>query len=157
MLELKAVADRLGLSEHSARRLLRALAPMVDDHIKRGKDNRLLIQSGALAILDRAASLWSDGQTLQDLSKTIQHELGKASTDHANGLAPNRENPASDHHCGACDVRDQMIQELRADKARLLEQLDTAQDQVRAMLPSVSEGRRRMGRWAHLRAVVLGR
>jgi hypothetical protein len=134
MLELKDVEGRFGLSEHQARRLLRALEPVLQGRVKRGRDNRLLLSDDALAILERAVGLWRDGLPLRDLGPTVAAELGNGAPCEHNGAAQDHAKPPSDH-CPACQVREELIRELRADKERLLQLLEDAQAQVRAMLP----------------------
>jgi hypothetical protein len=140
MLEIRQIADRLGLSEHQARRLLRALDSLLQGSIRRGRDNRILLDSGAVAILDRAVALWRDGIPLRDLHQTIADELKNGPDDGqkpVNGLAPNREQPTQD----PCESYRVMIAHLEDEVRWLRSQLEELQR--RALPPAGS----RRWRW----------
>lgn len=152
MLELKDIENRFGLSEHQARRFVRALAPVLRDHLRRGRDNRLLLDDGALAILDRAVSLWRDGVPLRDLCQTVMREIGDSAPYRHDGHAQNITQPLSDR-CPACAARDELIRELKADKERLLKLLEELQARIPALPPAASK----LSRWQALRLALLGR
>lgn len=163
MLELKAVANHLGLSEHQARRVLRALTPVLQAGIKRGRDNRILVENGDLAIMERAVALWHGGLPLRDLSQTVASELGNGNYHGSVSLVPNLAKPPSDH-CPTCEAREELVRELRADKTRLIEELSEARQQIRALAPGqLANGnggpssRPSLTRWRALRYIVLGR
>ena len=161
MLELKAVADRVGLSEHQVRRLLRALDPVLQGLSKRGRDNRILLEDGAVAILDRAVALWRGGLPLRDLSQTVGQEMGGGPTDGRNGFVPNRDEPVP-HHCPAYEARQELVRELKTDKDRLLAMLEDRDQQILALMPGPSEPRSNgkengLSRWRALRFALLGR
>jgi len=144
MIELKDVENRFGLTEHQTRRLLRALAPVLHGHVRRGRDNRLLLDDGACAILERAVSLWRSGITLRDLCQTVASELSESSSHSSHALAPDQ--------CQACQVREELIRELKADKERLLKMLEELQARLPA-LPAPPG----LSRWQALKIAILGR
>ncbi len=127
MLELKDLQERCGLSEHQVRRLVRALAPVLQGRVKRGKDNRLLLDTSALAIMERAVALWRDGLPLHDLSQTLAKEMSGT----PEGLAPDPARPSSDH-CPACQAREELIRELLADLHARIPALPTPSDSRRS-------------------------
>jgi hypothetical protein len=144
MLELKDIQSRFGLSEHQARRLLRALAPVLRGRVRRGRDNRLLLDDGACAIVERAVGLWRSGVALRDLSQTVASELGES--------AMYSDAVATHERCQACAAREELIRELRADKERLLRLVEELQARIPA-LPAPA----RLSRWQALKIVILGR
>ncbi len=163
MLELKTVADRCGLSEHQARRVVRALSPVLQDRLKRGKDNRILLDNSALMIVDRAVNLWRGGLPLQNVSQTVATEITNGAKTGADGLTdrlPNHEQPTH-NHCTTCEAREDLVKELRTDKERLLRLLEDSQAQIRQlMLPPPKTGDSSpppITRWQALRIALLGR
>jgi hypothetical protein len=144
MLELRDLQSRFGLSEHQARRLLRALAPVLRGRVRRGRDNRILLDDGACAIIERAVGLWRSGVALRDLSQTVASELGES--------AMYSDAVATHERCQACAAREELIRELRADKERLLRLVDELQARIPALPPPA-----RLSRWAALKIVILGR
>lgn len=80
---------------------MRALAPVLRDHIRRRRDNRLLLDDGALAILERAIGLWHDGVPLRDLCQTVAQEIGDGAPYGHDSHAQNLTQPLSDR-CPAC-------------------------------------------------------
>lgn len=153
MWELKDVENRFGLSEHQARRLVRALAPVLRDHVKRGRDNRLLLDDSALVILERAVGLWRDGVSLRDLSQTVAGELENGAPYQHDGHVRNHAHPLSDH-CPACAAREELFRELRADKERLLKLIEDLQARIPA-LPAPNG--LKLTRWQALKIALLGR
>jgi hypothetical protein len=144
MLELKDIQSRFGLSEHQARRLLRALAPVLRGRVRRGRDNRILLDDGACAIVERAVGLWRSGVALRDLSQTVASELGES--------AMYSDAAGTHERCQACAAREELIRELRADKERLLRLVEELQARIPA-LPAPA----RLSRWQALKIVILGR
>jgi hypothetical protein len=139
MLEITAIQDRLGLSEHQTRRLLRALDTVLQPYVKRGTDNRILLDGSAIAILERGKDLWrSSGIPLTSLSETVAQELGAYSASHSKTESPNPAK-AEQNHCATCDAHKELIGELRSDKDRLLKLLDAKDEQILALMPARSE------------------
>jgi hypothetical protein len=129
MLEIKQIAGRLGLSEHQTRRILRALDPLLQGFIRRGRDNRILLDSGAVAILDRAVALWRDGIPLQSLYQAIANELNNAPSngqEEAAGLARNPKQPAQD----PCESYRMMVAHLEEEVRWLRSQLEELQQRA---------------------------
>ena len=144
MLGLGDLQSRLGLSEHQARRVLRALAPVLHGRVRRGKDNRILLDDGALAIIERAVGLWRSGIALRDLCQTIATELGESAKYSPAGGMSDR--------CPACAAREELIRELKADKERLVKLIEELQARIPA-LPAPA----RLSRWEALKIALLGR
>jgi len=135
MLEIKQVAERLGLSEHQTRRVLRALDTVLRGFVKRGRDNRILLDDRAIAILDRAVALWRSGIPLRDLHQAVADELNNTDSNRGerdSGLAPNRANPAQD----LCESHRLMISHLEEEVRWLRAQLEELQQ--RALPPTGS-------------------
>ena len=139
MLEIRQIADHLGLSEHQTRRVLRALGSLLQGSIRRGRDNRILLDDSAVAILDRAVSLWRGGIPLKDLAQSLAKELQEQRDNgdkRTAGLSPDRENPVQD----PCESYRIMIEHLEDEVRWLRSQLELLQQRA---LPSP----RRRWRW----------
>jgi hypothetical protein len=149
MLELRDLQSRFGLSEHQARRLLRALAPVLRGRVRRGRDNRLLVDDGACAIVERAVELWRSGTALRDLSQSIASELGDPASHWPSGGEPDQAKPSQ---CPLCQSRDALIAHLREENAWLRAKLDEALARIPA-LPAPA----RLSRWQALKLALLGR
>lgn len=135
MLEVRQLADRLGLSEHQTRRLLRSLDGVLRGHLKRGRDNRILVDDGAIAILDRAVALWRGGIPLRDLGQTIAGEMEEGAPHAGDGPAPNPERPAS-NRCPTCEAYRKQIEHLEGEVRWLRSRLEELQ--ARALPPAGS-------------------
>lgn len=147
MLEVRQLADRLGLSEHQTRRLLRSLDGVLQGHVRRGRDNRILVDHSAIALLDRAVSLWREGIPLRNLSETIANELQNRSSHVENGKVLKPEQPMQNHHqCPTCNAYRQQIEHLEGEIRWLRDQLEELQ--ARALPPAGSRPwwRRFLGR-----------
>jgi hypothetical protein len=151
MMELKDIQSRFGLSEHQARRLLRALAPVLRGRVRRGRDNRILLDDGACAIIERAVELWRSGVALRDLSQTVASEMGDVTSHWPSGGELDQAKPSQDQ-CPLCQSRDALIAHLREENAWLRAKLDEALARIPA-LPAPA----RLSRWQALKIVILGR
>lgn len=150
MLTLKDVQNRLGMGEWPVRRLLDALAPLLQGQLHRKPGQPMQVDSAALGLLERAKALMDQGVTRANLVQVMQGELQGLERAAANGRADGGNSvPTNDDLVAALR---QTIERLERDndwlKARLEERM--------AALPEESQGRR-MGRLAHLRAAILGR
>jgi len=149
MLEVRDIEGRFGLSEHQARRLLRALAPVLHGRVRRGKDNRILLDDGALAIIERAVGLWRSGITLRELSQAIISEIRDPTSLSPNGREPDQTKPLPDH-CPTCQARDALIAHLRDENAWLRAKLDEALARIPQLPPA------RISRWTALKIAIFG-
>jgi hypothetical protein len=152
MLELRDLQSRFGLSEHQARRLLRALAPVLRGRVRRGRDNRLLLDDGACAIVERAVELWRSGIPLRDLWQSVAGEMRDPASHWPSGGELDQAKPPQDQ-CPLCQSRDALIAHLREENAWLRAKLDEALSRIPALPPAPA----RLSRWQALKIVILGR
>jgi len=146
MLEIRQIADRLGLTEHQVRRLLRALDTLLQGSIRRGRDNRILLPDSAVAILDRAVALWRGGIPLKDLRQALAEELQDQRDEggkQPSGLALEQAKPMRD----PCEGYRAMIAHLEEEVRWLRSQLEKLQQQA---LPPVGSRRRWPWSWLWL-------
>lgn len=148
MLTLKELQIRLGMSEWPVRRLLDALAPLLQGQLHRKPGQPLQVDSAALGLLERAKVLMERGTARGDLVQVLQGEL--------QGLERVNANASSD--AGKSEQTDDLVAELR----RVIERLETDNDWLKARLeermvalPANSQGR--LSRLQALRVVLLGR
>lgn len=166
MLELKAVAKRVGLSEHQARRVLRGLTPLLQPHIKRGKDNRILVDDSGVAIVERAIELWQGGKPLNRLCAALTEELTtptSAPADDISNEVSNPEQPALNVHQTGFDPTAELVNVLKFQVERQANEFDTLRNRLADLedrlpaLPATTDSRQRIGRLQALRIAVLGR
>lgn len=154
MHSIKEICERFGLSERAVRRRLTALGTLLDAELRRGDKNTVLLTDSGLAILDRVNQLQqSAGLGLSDAAGQVRNELANG---HSVGVEQ-RANSAGQEDGALVRSLEARIQEQAQVIQFLQGQLETAQAQVRAMLPTVSEGRKHMGRLAALRYALMGR
>ena len=78
MLSVKELTDALGLSDSAVRRRINALSGVIDDHIKRGKKSKLLVDSSGLELLRRLEDLRKQGKTINEAVGIITEETGES-------------------------------------------------------------------------------
>lgn len=166
MLELRAIADRVGLSEHQTRRVLRALAPVLESRTKRGRDNRILIDTNGLAIIERGVELWKDGNPLNGLCDAVTAELADVPSARADGVTKGPSNPTEpksiqrqidfDPTAALVDLLKQQIEHQNEELLEMRRRLQALEERVPA-LPSSSESRKRLTVGERIRAAFTGR
>ena len=75
MLKMDEVADSVGLSVPQARRRIKALGELMDDHIKRGDNNEVLVDDSGLELLRRLEEKRQEGTTIDRAVREIRREL----------------------------------------------------------------------------------
>lgn len=120
MLEIPQIAGRLGLTEPQSRRLLKSLDTVLEGFVTHGRDNRILVQTDAIGILDRAAQLWrDDGLTLAQLPDALKAELDKDQP-----VSDRLQPPTNGHRCPTCAAKDDLVEELREQNRWLRERVE---------------------------------
>jgi len=149
MLTLKELQARLGMSEWPVRRLLDALAPLLQGQLHRKPGQPLQVDSAALGLLERAKVLLDQGTTRGELVEVLQGELQGLERANANASADAGKSEQDDS---------KLVAELR----RVIERLETDNDWLKARfeermaaLPANSQGR--LTRLRALRVLLLGR
>lgn len=124
MLDLKSLADRLGLSHDQTSRLVQSLRDVLQGHVQRGRYNRIEVHAGAIPMLERARDLHQRGTSYADLPSEIEAEMtDNAQADGANEISspPAERRPTA---CAACESKDELIAQLRDDLQRERERAD---------------------------------
>jgi hypothetical protein len=140
---MENLTTRYGISDRALRRRLDALEPLIGAYIRRGQNNALLFDDGAVAILDRLAQVQREaGLGLSDAVKKVKNELSNGHNGSADGR-PQSAEPNADHTIVAklIAVYEDRIESLERDKTYLQAKLDEALAKLPA-LPAPSEPRR---------------
>jgi len=124
MLSVSDLTDILGLSDSAVRRRIEALNGVIDPYIKRGKQNKLLIDSSGLNVLRRLEGLREEGKTIDEAVAEIEEETGEIGRDEATG---NTEELTGKHR------------ETSDREALLREQIDQLKDQVKYLRNQVEK------------------
>jgi len=161
MWTIKDLMERFGLSEKQVRLRLTALAPLLDGHLRTGKQNALLVDDYAIQLFDRLLQIESRGITTKDAAKQVASELGKpqegrdsvqgqAQADEGQTTGTLREEP----WLLLVEELQERIKSLEQDKAylqrqveRLLEQLREKDAQLQTMLPAAAAAEQGRKRW----------
>ena len=75
MYTVKDLSEILNLTERQVYDRLRELDDLLESHLQRGKNNRVLVGNGALEILRRLRDLESEGLALKEAANRIRKEL----------------------------------------------------------------------------------
>ena len=130
MLEISDMADALGLSEKQVRRRVKALDPIIGKHKKRGENNKLIFDSGALEMVRRMEDLRkTDGKTIEESAEQIRTEI------EGNGRqkAAEKQKESNEPNIIALKVENK---QLKARVNDLKEQIEYLQEQNRRLLPA---------------------
>jgi DNA-binding transcriptional MerR regulator len=164
MLTLEDLTKRYGLSDRALRRRLGALGTAIEPCIRRGPNNALLFQDGALALLDRLAQLQREaGLGLAAAAAQVKNEVlnGRA--------APAGERPGSAGPGAEPEPSPELRKLLESYEARIEEQarmisyLQAKLDEALARIPELppapppADRVRNVSRWQALKYALLGR
>jgi len=159
MLTLKELQDRLAMNEWPLRRLIDAVAPLLQGQLHRKPGQPLQVDSAALGLLDRAKVLFERGTPRSHLVEVLQGELqglqrsaANTSADVSNYQQIPLQSPTAPS-AELVDVLKRQVDDLRGERDRLLGLLEQG---AQAALPASTQSHQRLGRWAALRAVVSG-
>jgi DNA-binding transcriptional MerR regulator len=126
MHDIDHLAAILGLTPNQVRVRLNEFKDLLETHLKRGDNNKILVDNDGLAILRRAKELEDLGNTLQAVSNLLKLELA------SNGRKSQQEAISS-----ASAYRDELVQtlrnqveELKRDKEILVEQLKEKEREI---------------------------
>jgi len=157
MYTVKDLAQRFALHPKRVRERLAALGPLVEPHIIEGKQNAKLLTDAGMAIFDRLRQLEQEGYTVQAAVQKLKEEL----SDQRKTMG----HPASNQDAnGSPDARDELIkalkaqvEDLRAERDRLLAIIENQTEQIRALMPGVEQQKPRLSRWEAIKYILLGR
>jgi len=123
MLTIKDLADSLGLSTSQVRRRLSALNGLIDNHMKRGQNQKILVDSSGLELLKRLETLREGGLSTGQAVGAIEDELGE-------GDGEKQREPS-----GREELLREQIEQLQSENQYLREKLDQKEDQIQHLLP----------------------
>lgn len=76
MQTIKQLCDTLGLDTvHQARNRVKEIEDMIDDHLKRGENNQLLITEEGVEILKTLQDLYESGLLLSEAANVLRSDL----------------------------------------------------------------------------------
>lgn len=147
----------LGLSEYQIRARLREIGAVLEDHIYRGKKNRILIDDTGLKILERLRQLENEGLSVADSVQKIKEEMAElASINVQNATSATPKEPQTVPQTTSqteliavykqmIDTLNQRIESLERQLQKKDEQIDRLQDLLQNRLPPTKEEAGRRG------------
>jgi DNA-binding transcriptional MerR regulator len=165
MLTLEDLTKRYGLSDRALRRRLDALGTAIEPYIRRGPNNALLFQDGALALLDRLAQLQREaGLGLADAAAQVKNEVlnGRAAPA---GERPQSQSAGPGAEPGPNPEFQKLLESYEArieEQARMISYLQAKLDEALARIPELppappADRVRNVSRWQALKYALLGR
>jgi len=147
MHSIEDLARYLGMSEYQIRTRLREIDAVLDDHIYRGKKNRILIDDTGLKILERLRQLENEDLSVADAVQKIKEEMEKLSptAEQKTKADPLREPQATLQteliraYKQMIDTLNQRIESLERQLQKKDEQIDRLQDLLHNRLPPTKE------------------
>ena len=130
---VKDLSEILNLTERQIYDRLKELDDLFEARLQRGKNNRVLVDDGALEILRRLADLESEGLALKEAANWIRQELKGA--DHNGDKATLKEDVSP----RILDVYERQIAFLEEQIAQKDRQIEALQDILRSRLPGLVE------------------
>ena len=138
MYSIKDVANNLGFTEDQVRNRLDQLSTVLDEYIKRGKRNKILITSTGFQIFERSKELEDQGMALRDIPKTLDQEL--SSDSHSNGQGNGKmtlgQGEAKEYERELIREKDRRIENLQSQVRYLQNKLDERDKQIQQLLPA---------------------
>lgn len=144
MLTVKDLTDALGLSKYQVRRRIKALDGIIDDHIKRGKKSKLLVNSSGLELLRTLEDLCREGKTIDEAVQEIREDMGESEPsagdveDSVVQREPQREGLIEEKDARIEELKEQ-LEYLRAQIDRKEKQLEEKEEQLERLLPGKVE------------------
>jgi hypothetical protein len=139
MYTVKDLAQRFALHPKRVRERLAALGPVVEPHIVEGKQNAKLLTDAGMAIFDRLRQLEQEGYTVPAAVQRLKEELsdqGKTTGHRASNGESNGRPDAKDELIKALKAQ---VEDLRAERDRLLAIVEHQTEQIRALMPGVEQ------------------
>jgi len=129
--------------------------------VETGKNNKKFVSDRGFAILRRLKELEDDGHSIETAMNKIVAELKEHEQNNEKPTLTQTETTGKQNDLiPAKELITVLKEQLRAKDSeleRVMGLLEQSQGQIRAMLPTSSATRQRLGRWAALRAVLTGR
>jgi hypothetical protein len=157
MLSVKDVANRIGLSEWGARRLLYACKPLLDGLQAHGSHGEWLISPQAIGMLERAKDLRSQGIKLQEICSRLASEMPNHSNESRATQVQTSTSQEQDNVQALTRVFEQQIEYLKSENMWLRNKLDETLTKVPALPAPQPDSLHTINRWQALRIALLGR
>jgi len=126
MHDIEHIARILGLTQNQVRVRLNEFKGLLQPHIKRGENNKILIDNDGLAILKRAKELEDLGNTLQAVANMLKLEMKRSNEDsQEKGVIA-----VSTYRDELIETLKNLVEELKRDKEILLEQLKDKEREI---------------------------
>ena len=158
MLTTENLTERYGISDRALRRRLASLEHVLGPYIKRGPNNALLFDDGALAVLDRLVQVERElGLGLNDAAEQVRKELQNS----LSSSAGDRQKPAE----LGFEV-EKLIESYEArirEQSQMISYLQSKLDETITKIPALpspqpnGNGVPRQSRLQALRVAILGR
>lgn len=151
MLQVKDIADNLGLSKPQIRRRIKSIQDILEETdrkgVKRGKHNKLLVSQDAFSMLRQLEEYRNNGNTTKEAKDRIREDLDLQSDNGEDSRSPNSEenNPVKESSSNSdssprskppesltelVEEKDERIKELQQDKKRLQDRVDTLEQRL---------------------------
>lgn len=165
MLEIDEVAEAVGLSVPQTRRRIDALDELLDGHLKRGANNRLLLDSSALEIIRRVEDQRKSGKSIQDSVEVIRAEMESSTEEEEAVKDPETDgNQAENTKLETLKAENNQLKERVKDSKEhlrhLKDEIEYLRDENRRLLPEQTtsnekkEGRDKRSTWSYLRELL---
>lgn len=130
MLTIKDLADSLGLSTSQVRRRLSALDGLIDNHTKRGQNQKILVDSGGLELLKRLEALREEGLSTRQAVEAIGDEMGEEEGEKRREASEKVNQKYVEQLEKRLEEKDEKIEELRRDKKWIQEKYETLEQRL---------------------------
>lgn len=138
MHSIKDIANSLGFTQDQVRNRLDQLGTILDQHIKRGKRNKILFTSTGFQILERAKELEEQGMALRDIHKTLDKELSDDNDSNVEEKV-NTNSVQNEYQVELIREKDKRIQSLESQLRYLKGKLDQRDDQIQQLIPGSTD------------------
>jgi hypothetical protein len=158
-LTLEELKDRLGLeSARQVRRRVDLARPLLAPYLQHGKNNQLLFNDSAVALLDRLCQLEKQGRTIEQGIEEMQFETAQT-----NGGRPEQSlgEPAANGEVKALHAKVEVLEQRVGDLVRMVEFLQEQNRQLLALPRPQPEtqtfSQPKISRWRALKLALMGR
>ncbi len=138
MYSIKDLANNLGYSEDQVRNRLDQLRTTLDEHIQRGKRNKILLTNTGYQLLERAKELEDQGVALKELSKVLDEELPNKSDEKVDQNSKTNLDQGQDQS-QLIREKERRIEDLQSRVRYLETKLDERDRQIQQLLPAAQE------------------
>ncbi len=147
MYDLTKLAQILGMEEQDVYTRIYKFRPLLENYIRRGKKNKILLENNGLEILKRIKELEQEGHTFKTIQSLIAEEL-KAKNDSASST-PERDNSQVEPHQDLVELlREQIlflqkqVEYLQQENKNLLQIIENRLPPAKEFTPKLSLSQR---------------